>query len=155
MEGALMPIRPENKSLYPADWPAIRASIRERARDRCEWCGVRNYAVGHRDEDGRFAPEGGTLLADEAGAGLLGYTGAVEYAAAMNAEREWNPEQPRLVVVVCTTAHLDHTPENNDPANLAFLCQKCHNGHDAKTRAAGIKDRRVAASGQLTMEAAR
>lgn len=32
--------------------------------------------------------------------------------------------------VVLTTAHLDHTPENCAPANLAALCQRCHLAYD-------------------------
>lgn len=39
------------------------------------------------------------------------------------------------VYIILTTAHLDHTPENNEDSNLAFLCQRCHNRHDAKHRA--------------------
>jgi len=31
-----MPIRPENRSRYPKDWPAIRERIRARSGDRCE-----------------------------------------------------------------------------------------------------------------------
>lgn len=31
-----MPIRPEMKSRYPSDWPAIRAAILSRADHRCE-----------------------------------------------------------------------------------------------------------------------
>ena len=46
--------------------------------------------------------------------------------------------------VVLTTAHLDHTPENCDPANLRAMCQGCHLHYDrehhaetaARTRAA-------------------
>lgn len=41
--------------------------------------------------------------------------------------------------VVLTVAHLDHQPENCDPANLAALCQRCHNRYDAPTRRQGIK----------------
>lgn len=40
-----MPIRPENRALYPPDWKAISLRIRkERAKDRCEWegCQARN-----------------------------------------------------------------------------------------------------------------
>lgn len=43
--------------------------------------------------------------------------------------------------VVLTTAHLDHTPENCDDANLAALCQKCHNAYDAPMRRRGIIER--------------
>lgn len=34
-----MPIRPENRARYPADWPDIRARIRERSGNRCECTG--------------------------------------------------------------------------------------------------------------------
>ena len=33
--------------------------------------------------------------------------------------------------VVLTTAHLDHQPENCDPANLRAFCQRCHLRYDA------------------------
>lgn len=32
--------------------------------------------------------------------------------------------------VVLTTAHLDHTPENCEPANLRSMCQGCHLHYD-------------------------
>ncbi len=38
--------------------------------------------------------------------------------------------------VVCTTAHLDHQPENCADANLRFWCQRCHLTYDAKHHAA-------------------
>lgn len=44
-------------------------------------------------------------------------------------------------IVVLTVAHLDHTPENCDPANLRAWCQKCHNAYDAPMRHAGRKKR--------------
>lgn len=37
--------------------------------------------------------------------------------------------------VVLTTGHLDHTPENCDPANLKHWCQRCHLNYDAKHHA--------------------
>jgi hypothetical protein len=50
---------------------------------------------------------------------------------------------------VLTTAHLDHTPENCDPANLRAFCQACHlhydRDHHAETRAAA-KARQLADS---------
>lgn len=36
--------------------------------------------------------------------------------------------------VILTVAHLDHTPENCDYANLKAMCQKCHNNYDSKHR---------------------
>lgn len=40
-----MPIKPENKARYPANWKAIRADILKRAHNKCEFCGVENYTV--------------------------------------------------------------------------------------------------------------
>ena len=98
-----MPIRPENKDRYPADWPAISLAMRERANWRCECKG--ECGRGHRERC-------------EMRQGDAGPTG-------------WP--------VVLTVAHLDHTPENCDPANLKAMCQGCHlhydRGHHAETRA--------------------
>ena len=44
-------------------------------------------------------------------------------------------------VVVLTTAHLDHTPENCADDNLKAWCQRCHNTYDAPMRRAGIQKR--------------
>lgn len=40
-----MPIKPENKSRYPKNWKEIRASILQRANNKCEFCGIENYSV--------------------------------------------------------------------------------------------------------------
>lgn len=51
--------------------------------------------------------------------------------------------------VVLTVAHVhDHRPEACSLLNLAALCQKCHNGHDAVERRRGIKARSDEACGQ-------
>ena len=52
------------------------------------------------------------------------------------------------VYIVLTIAHLDHTPENNDPDNLRALCQLCHNQYDAKHRAATRAETLKAKKGQ-------
>lgn len=58
--------------------------------------------------------------------------------------------------VVLTVAHLDHTPENCDPANLRAMCQGCHLHYDAEhhrqTRAE-TRRRAVEAAGQLAFPA--
>jgi len=88
-----MPIRPENRDKYPNNWKQIRAEILKRAKDSCEFCGVKNYSI-HPLTNSK---------------------------------------------VVLTIAHLDHSPSNCKPSNLRALCQKCHNGYDAKKRIEGIK----------------
>ena len=38
-----MPIRPENKARYPADWKLRSRFVRHyRAKNKCEWCGAAN-----------------------------------------------------------------------------------------------------------------
>jgi len=52
--------------------------------------------------------------------------------------------------VVLTTAHVfDDRPEASSLLNLAALCQRCHNRHDAKARRAGTRERREAGQGRL------
>jgi 5-methylcytosine-specific restriction endonuclease McrA len=43
----------------------------------------------------------------------------------------WILDGNRVARIVLTIAHLDHTPENCDPANLRALCQRCHLAYDA------------------------
>ena len=54
--------------------------------------------------------------------------------------------------VVLTVAHVfDDRPEACSLLNLAALCQKCHNGHDAKARQQRRKERLIAESGQMSL----
>lgn len=143
-----MPIKPENKSRYPANWKQISEDIRfNRAKNRCEVCGVPNYAVGHRNEDGNFVPIAGNIYADCAGAGLsypslnpLTFTEAKEIA---DAETFGCVYGFKYIVIVLTVAHLDHQPENCDPENLKAMCQKCHNNYDREHRNRTVKNGRM------------
>lgn len=104
-----MPIRPENLCRYPADWPAISWTIRWiRALGRCECRGECRRPSAHLDRFGRCENVNG------------------EPAIGTGSN------------VVLTVAHLDHMPENCDPANLRALCQGCHlhydRDHHAETR---------------------
>lgn len=112
-----MPIRKDQIQRYPKNWREIRERIRERAGDKCEQCGVENGAVGHWDN------------------------GAFIYVDAFPGRYEPTPDAQRNIKIVCTTAHLDHTPENCADDNLRFWCQRCHNSYDAPIRARGIKER--------------
>lgn len=103
-----MPIRPENRQRYPAEWAAISWVIRwMRAVGRCECrgeCGRPAYHLHH----GRCI-------------NIAGLPAIVTGST-----------------VVLTVAHLDHTPENCHPANLRAMCQGCHlhydRDHHAETR---------------------
>lgn len=120
-----MPIRPEMKARYPKNWKAIRIDIATRAGWKCEWCGVPNRRVIQRSADGLAFLD---LTVDPA----------------RNLKDGW----AKPVRIVCTVAHVyDPAPENCDPSNLAFLCQRCHNRHDAKARAAGRAERATRTEG--------
>ncbi len=54
--------------------------------------------------------------------------------------RGWLRAKP--VLVILTSAHLDHDPANNAEANVARLCQWCHNTHDLPFRAETRKIRK-------------
>ncbi len=53
--------------------------------------------------------------------------------------------------VVLTTAHLNHTPEDNRMDNLKHWCQRCHITYDAPMKASGIKKRRNERLGQVEL----
>lgn len=131
-----MPIRPENKARYPKDWPAISARIRERAGNRCEECGIENYALGGRNKHGDWMPAQPTgdngLRLTWPLPGDLGWCG--------NGETE-GAARLRIVRIVLTVAHLDHTPENCADENLRCWCQRCHNRYDGANRRNGIQER--------------
>ena len=50
-----MPIKPENKHRYPANWREIRARILKRANDCCEFCGVKNHTYRFNPKTGKDA----------------------------------------------------------------------------------------------------
>jgi 5-methylcytosine-specific restriction endonuclease McrA len=114
-----MPIRPEMKERYPKDWKLRSRFVREvRAKNRCEWCGVRN---GHF-RNNRTGEVASNVLQAEAWAGLDG-----------------DP----VTRIVLTCAHVyDHRPEAASLLNLAALCQRCHNRHDSAMRRSGRLSRR-------------
>jgi hypothetical protein len=129
-----MPIDYRN---YPHNWHSeIRPRILERAQNRCERCGVPNYAFGIRGYDGRF------------------YDAETEEDCIATIQGLADLDAPYIRIIL-TIAHLDHDTTNNDHGNLAALCQRCHNRYDAPHRArnAAATRRRnwVAASGQMDM----
>ena len=120
-----MPIKPENKHRYPKDWPQIRARILERARNRCEECKVKNHALGGRLKDGRWLPAlplGEKML-------RLEWPRPGTYAVCKFRNVT---ERLRIIRIVLTIAHLDHTPENCADENLRAWCQRCHLAYDAQ-----------------------
>lgn len=132
-----MPIRPENRARYPKDWKAISQRVRDRAGQKCEFCGIPNYELG--------AWIGGRWhRAIPKGSGLRDNPRHGEVFPCVYGESEvWR----KLVRVVLTVAHLDHQPENCADDNLKALCQRCHNIYDMPMRRAGIARRAREAAG--------
>lgn len=110
-----MPIKPENKARYPANWKEIRAAVLERAGNACE--GSPAYP--------KCRVENGTWRINSTG--ICAMDEDLAYAMCDVGE-----EPTRIVL---TIGHLDHTPENCDMANLRAWCQRCHLTYDAKHHA--------------------
>ena len=135
-----MPIRPENKPRYPADWPAISRRTRDEVGNVCEQCSVKNGEMiyrGWHEKMPAWRYQSDTVFECSrcaiTGSELPGTT--------------WDDFEKRgeAVKVVLTVAHLDHHPENCARENLRAWCQRCHNAYDAPMRAAGIAERSRAA----------
>lgn len=116
-----MPIKPENRSRYPTNWPEIRAAILARADNRCEQCRVANgrtIARGTGPFAGTFQTEDAEVYDAETG----------EYIARV---RMSEYQVKNMVTIVLTIAHLDHQPDNCADDNLRAWCQMHHLRHDA------------------------
>jgi len=136
-----MPIRDENKARYPRNWPTISQQVRERAGQKCERCGAPNGRLIRRGktEDGQavWRMSYDSCYMD----GVCAETGLLVPDTDEDSVAYGDP-----VKVILTVAHLDHQPENCDPANLRAWCQRCHNVYDAPMRRAGTKTRKRAAN---------
>ena len=100
-----MPIKPENRARYPADWKQIRKRILERAGNKCENCGVPNHVYRNR--------ETGDLTSNP-----------------MQAETWSLVDGDATTYIVLTIGHLDHTLEHCLDDNLRAWCQRCHLAYD-------------------------
>lgn len=119
-----MPIRPENVKRYPKNWSTeIVPAIRQRSGNKCEVCGVPNGELGGRAPSGRWCkarPLGEKLLGTE-------WPEPGEWAWCHDYDMRL-----RIIRIVLTVMHLDHTPEHCDPTNLKHACQRCHLRYDVK-----------------------
>jgi len=99
---------PINYSRYPKNWKELREEVLERAKDKCEFCGVRNGSIGYRD-NGKF----------------------VEVENSIELDSDFC-DNIKFIKIVLTIAHLDHDEENHDVKieRLAALCQRCHLVYD-------------------------
>lgn len=124
-----MPIRPENKARYPADWPQIRERILARAEHRCERCRKRNHETVSVLPGGYWFDWEDLTWVNNCGEPMGGhYSG---------------PGQERQTRVVLTIAHWpDPAPENCGEDNLWALCNWCHLNIDRDIHVANAKETR-------------
>jgi hypothetical protein len=137
-----MPIRPENRARYPANWKDIRAEILARAKNCCEHKGCK---ARHLEEGYWYGDEWVRMPARLREAGCK----AGSEVAATTADG--SEILIKLIRIVLTVAHLDHTPENCDPANLRAWCQRHHLAYDAKHHAVTAARTRHANANTLEM----
>lgn len=113
-----MPIRRRDRFFYPIDWPQLSDAIRfGRAGGRCEQCGRPHKRMVLHLGDGRWWDSEAGTWRDGAGRPL--HDPVADAQAVTRATR-----------VVLATAHRNHDTADNDPANLAAWCQRCHIMHD-------------------------
>lgn len=103
-----MPIRPEMKPRYPADWKLRSRFVRVyRSRGRCEWCKVADGSV------------------------ILPLRCCREPVITDQDPGRCDTCGKPVPRVVLTAAHVhDKRPEVASLLNLAALCQRCHLEHD-------------------------
>lgn len=125
---------------YPKNWKEFSRRIRfERAKNRCEVCGIPNYSVGHRNGD-KFEFYGGNLYLDETSRGKNGFA---ESKQLLEFLLENSDDETRPTLIVLTVAHLDNFGDIcvceqttgqkcvNENHVLA-MCQKCHLDYDSE-----------------------
>lgn len=106
---------PIDYSQYPENWSTeIRPDILSRANNCCELCNVKNYAIGHRDQKGKFIEWPHPVKSFSLSKQVAKQSGL------------------HLIKIVLTISHTDRDKTNNDYNNLKALCQRCHLLHDIK-----------------------
>lgn len=120
-----MPIPKENRHFYKGDWPEISRQIREREGHCCKFCGVPDKVEGWRDPKGKFHQLDPDEMED-------------------TCRRYYETDGGDPIKIILTVAHLDQDPSNNDPDNLAALCQRCHLNHDRPYNIQKRKERKRA-----------
>lgn len=129
---------PMNLSDYHPQWPTISRQIREQAGHQCEFCDRQNGEVGCWDVYGNWcSSEEFERLAT-----------TPVHVADDYYDRFPPDHEVRWIRTVLTVAHLDHDPQNNDPANLKALCQRCHLRWDREHHAESRRRNRAERSGQ-------
>lgn len=137
---------PVDYSKYPKNWRSeIRPSILARAKNKCEECGIDNYAEGWRDKEGNFI----TWKEIEDALENNGYD-YFEHELRHHLGKDWEFKK-KATKIVLTISHQDHDIKNNDPENLKALCQRCHLRHDREHHAETRRKNKEIRTGQKNL----
>ena len=109
-----MPIRPDQRPLYPFEWRQLSQFVRfQRAGGRCEQCGRPHAAKVAHLPGGHWWDEAHLCWRDERGRKARLPT-LDAFASAAPTFTGFPSSSPfRLRRVILATAHLDHDPTNN------------------------------------------
>jgi endo-1,4-beta-D-glucanase Y len=114
---------PIDYSKYPKNWKEIRTTVLERAGNRCEVCGVKNYewllSLKVMDRKGKLHTE---WIQEET---------LPDFIIKCQKEKQ-TILSIKHVRVILTIAHLDHDADNHDVElnRLKAMCQLCHLRYD-------------------------
>ena len=108
---------------YPSNWKDLRKQVLERAKNRCEHCGVKNYKIGYRDKQGNFH----------------------KLRKCIEDEVFVLDNDIKVIKIILTIAHLDHDETNHNVKieRLAALCQRCHLLYDVNEKKKRNKDKKA------------
>lgn len=98
---------------YPKHWEELRKQVLERAKNKCEFCGVKNYAHGYRTSNGEF------MYCSSPG--IKTFT---------------------IVLTIAHLDH-DEENENVTIDRLAALCQRCHLRYDVEEKKRRRKNKKA------------
>lgn len=99
---------------YPKNWLSeIRPRILERAKNKCECCGLENKSIVYSFKE----------------------NGKIQWKDVM-CVFDYEIFEPKKVKVILTVAHLDHDETNHEVTDdrLKAMCQLCHLRYDAKEK---------------------
>lgn len=102
-----VPIRPELKMFYPAEWRSIVRDVKSRAGGKCEFCAAPDRTFIRRSVANpvRWVPS---------------------LSVPVGEELRYRPS----IFVVLSAAHRDHRLVDHSLGNLVALCQRCHTMYD-------------------------
>lgn len=138
-----MPIAKEFRHLYGPEWKKVRAEILDRAQHCCERCGVPNKAevlrlpggwwcLGGSLQNTDWTVPGDSLIVceDDSPPSERGFLVQPLWTDLYEERFGIRLSEARWSTVVICVCHLNHTPGDNEPSNLAAWCQWCHLDHD-------------------------